>query len=243
MDSNIILGVKITNATQKEILEFLLKGLQKAGKKLFIVTPNPEILVLANENSQLKGVLNSASLALPDGIGVIWAGKILTKKFKERVTGVDLMEKLCQQTCRNGFTVGFLGGGPKIAERTAECLQRKYPKLEISFVGEEWPLNFQQEKMEKKIDILFVAFGAPKQEIWISNNLEKLPVRLAMGVGGAFDYISGALPRAPQWLQQAGLEWLFRLIAQPWRIKRQLKLVEFIYLVIKEKLSYHKISG
>ncbi len=228
MNKNIILGVGISNASSDKILEFLLKGLQKEGQKLFVVTPNPEMLVLASKNLKFRSILNSASLALPDGIGVIWAGKILSKNFAEKVTGVEMMKKLCQRAADYSLTVGLLGGGPKIAERTAECLLREYPKLKIVFTASEWREN-------KKIDILFVAFGAPKQEIWISDNLKNLPVKLVMGVGGAFDYLSGTVVRAPEWVRKAGFEWLFRLVVQPWRLKRQLALLQFIYLVLREK--------
>lgn len=285
-----ILGVGITNASRKEILEYIIKNLENFKKKLFFVTPNPEFLVLASKNPTFKNVLNRANLASADGIGVIIAAKFLGKPLKGRFTGVDLVENLCKQVAVKPITVGFLGGWPGVAERTAECLRKKYPGLKVSFAGEEWPndLNTRQPRVSddsrlqksenqslnsaslsksrlpsdaqptfsssksgltrdnnltmkqfnnETIDILFVAFGAPKQEFWISEYLEKIPVKIAIGVGGAFDYISGKTPRAPLFLQNIGLEWLFRLIMQPWRIKRQLSLLQFIWLVIKEKLS------
>lgn len=242
LKKNFILGVGVTNASKIEVLEFILKGLKTKGEKLFVVTPNPEIIVKAQHNKNFKGILNSAGLALPDGTGVIWAGKILGKKFKEKITGVDTLESLCKQASMWGFTIGLIGGGPEIAERTAECLLRKYPGLNIVLAAPEWPkttdYRLQTTAVDSRpstVDILFVAFGAPKQEIWISRNIENLPVKLAMGVGGSFDYIAGRVKRAPGWVRNIGLEWLFRLIEQPWRIKRQLALVEFAYLVIKEK--------
>lgn len=263
-----ILGVDISDATKKEILEYVIKSLENFDKKYYIVTPNPEILVLANKNLTFKKVLNSAKIALNDGIGVHVAAKILGKPLKERVTGIDLLESLCEEVVKsnaasaeNPITVGFLGSGVGVAEKTAECLQARYPNLKISFVGQEWsPNGFRitrqvesgiknhESGMDKdhnssfiihnSIDVLFVAFGAPKQEIWISENLDKIPVKVAIGVGGAFDYISGRIPRAPFILQKLGLEWLFRLIIQPWRIKRQLALLKFIRLVLKEKLIH-----
>jgi N-acetylglucosaminyldiphosphoundecaprenol N-acetyl-beta-D-mannosaminyltransferase len=101
-------------------------------------------------------------------------------------------------------------------------------------VSKEW----NDDLKDKKVDILFVAFGSPKQEIWLSENLKKLPVKVAMGVGGSFDFISGRVSRAPRILRALGLEWLFRLVIQPWRIKRQLSLLAFIFLIFKEKFSY-----
>lgn len=248
MKKNFLLGVGITNATEKSILEYILQSLEKSDEKYYIVTPNPEILVYAAQHKDFKSILNHARLALCDGTGVIWAGKILGKKFEERITGVDLLEKLCFLVSKKPITVGFLGGGPKIAERTSECLRRRYPGLRVSFTAQEWPKNEAVSSIEKEkilntkylipnTDILFVAFGFPKQEEWMAKNLKKLPVKVMMAVGGSFDYISGKVPRAPKILRRFGLEWMFRLICQPWRLKRQVSLLEFIYLVLKEKLN------
>ncbi len=286
-----ILGVGISNATKEQILEYIIKSLENFKKKLFFVTPNPEFLVLANKNVEFKNILNKAELASADGIGVVIAAKILGKSLKGRFTGIGLVESLCKEVAKKPITVGFLGGRPGVAEKTAECLVKKYPGLKVSFVGDEWPnlpvrgpaaslpptsapsifsgkpsadsvravgspssgvtphflesesglprtSNLTMEQFNNlTIDILFVAFGCPKQEFWISENLDKIPVKIAIGVGGAFDYISGKIPRAPGFIRSIGLEWLFRLILQPWRIKRQLSLLKFIWLVIKEKLK------
>lgn len=233
-----MLGVGVTNATEEEILEYIIKGLEKKGESYFIVTPNPEILVYANKHKVFKSILNDARLACPDGIGVIWAGKILGKKFKQKVTGVDLLEKLCKRCAEKPITVGFLGGGPKIAEKTAECLREKYTGLKVIFTGSEWPSVRGPAALS--IDILFVAYGFPKQEEWMSKHIGKVPVKVMMGVGGAFDYISGTLPRASGTLRVLGFEWLFRLIRQPWRAKRQLALIEFILLILQKKLALRK---
>jgi len=228
-----LLGVGINDLRINEVLELIIKGLGKNNEKYYVVTPNPEILVLANEDPSYKKVLNGAKLALPDGIGVMMASRLLSKPLREVVHGVDLMEKLCKEVSKQPITVGFLGAGPHVAELTAECLREKYPELKINFTETEW--NFAKKYSET--DILFVAFGSPKQEIWIAENISKLPVKVAIGVGGAFDFVSGKVRRAPVFMQKLGLEWLFRLIIEPWRIKRQLKLIKFIFLVLKEKFS------
>lgn len=273
-----ILGVGITNARGDEVLEYILLGLEKGRQKYFIVTPNPEILMLATKSPDYRNVVNSAKIALPDGIGVMIAGKILNKELKERITGVDLVESLCRAVEEKPITVGFLGAGPAVAEQTAECLKRKYPGLKVTFAQEEVSKTRQthvendarsgsfrkqsvrrslSESLSKdksafssfsnglpsssvnipKVDILFVAFGSPKQEIWIYENLEKLPVKVVVGVGGAFDFISGKVKRAPAFIRNMGFEWLFRLISQPWRAKRQTALIKFIYLVLKERFK------
>lgn len=265
-----MLGVGITNASKKEILEYIVKNLQNFKKKLYFVTPNPEFLVLANRNDVFKNILNRADLALADGVGIIIAAKMMGKRLRERFTGVDLVESLCSEVAEKPITVGFLGGGDGVAGKAAECLRKKYPGLKIAFARKEWPgdnmgdgrlkmegRNLKMEngesiqhlssavknpsstlyRLPSSVDILFVAFGAPKQEFWINDNLEKIPVKIAIGVGGAFDYISGKVPRAPGFIRNIGFEWLFRLVVQPWRIKRQFALIEFIYLALREKMQ------
>ncbi len=229
MDKEFLFGVGITNAKQEDILKYILYSLEKKDKKYYVVTPNPEIVVYATHHEAFKSILNNARLALCDGAGLLVAAKILGKQLKTRTTGVDLMDALCRGLATKPITVGFLGGKRGVAERTAECLQSKYPGLKVVFAKSEW-------SEDKAIDLLFVAFGFPKQEEWMASNIEKLPIRVAMGVGGAFDYISGDVSRAPQSMRKIGLEWLFRLVVQPWRIKRQLALLEFIVIVVKEKL-------
>lgn len=229
-----VLGVKIDDVSLKEATELVTEWLNDRSslKKRFIATPNPEFLVQADSNPEFKKVLNRADLAIPDGVGLKISGRI-----KNTTTGVDLMEELCQAGNDLGFSIGLIGGRDRVAIKTKDCLQKRYPKLKIVFAeggpevdGEG---NGQSTNSISKVDILFVAFGMIKQELWINKNLENLPVKIAMGVGGAFDYLSGQVPRAPKLLRQLGLEWLFRLIIQPWRIKRQLALIKFVYLMSK----------
>lgn len=281
LKSNSILGVSVTNASSKNILEYLLKRLKTSLEKTFIITPNPEMLVYASKHLDYQDKLNSADIALPDGVGLFFAGGLLGKPLKDRIPGVDFMEELCKVAREKPLSMGFLGGKAGIAERTVECLLKKYPYLDIVFVSEEWSesgyyweakrkttqkmtqnyaekfrvvqrivsrgsaekatkTNLHTTGEQKMIDILFVAFGVPKQEEWIYANLDKLPVKAAMGVGGAFDFLSGKVRRAPFIIRFIGLEWLFRLIVQPWRWKRQLALMEFIILVFREFFSEKK---
>jgi len=223
-----LLGIEFTNASEREVLEFINTSLSQNTKKYYIVTPNPEILVIANKNTDYKRVLNEAELALADGIGIIIATRLMGKYLKQRITGVDLLESLCRYFADKPVTTSYLGAGPGVAELTAERLQKKYTGLKVAWVSEEYSKSLSV----KKTDILFVAFGSPKQEIWINKNLDKLNAKVVIGVGGAFDFVSGKVTRAPMILRKLGLEWLFRLIVQPWRIKRQLSLIKYIYLVI-----------
>lgn len=270
---NFILGIGVTNEKEEIILEYIVKNIEQNTKKYYITTPNPEIIVYATKHEAFKKILNEADVALCDGAGLAWAGKILQKSFIERVTGVDLMEHLCKKVAKKPITVGFLGGRGRVAEQTANRLKERYPDLKIVLAEAGNPDKKTVELIQKKagqhsdtmglkkttdyrlpttaksdlattketvdsrpwtVDILFVAFGFPKQEEWIADNLAEMPVRYAITVGGAFDYISGSVPRAPAILRKLGIEWLFRLVIQPWRVKRQLSLLEFVLLVFKE---------
>lgn len=250
-----ILDVNITNESKDNILEYLLDRLEKSKEKTFIITPNPEMLVYASKHSDYKDKLNSSTIALPDGTGLFLVSIFMGKPLKERIPGVDFIEDLCKISRDKPLSMGFLGGKAGVAKRAAERLLKKYPYLNIVFVGSDW--NQDGFRLKKKnqankssnnssilnsqlstpIDILFVAYGVPKQEEWISENLHVLPVKAAMGVGGSFDFISGNVARAPFLVRLFGFEWLFRLIVQPWRWKRQLALIEFIVLVFKEKFG------
>lgn len=236
LKKNYLLGVAITNEREESILEYLFTSLKKEPEKYFITTPNPEILVYANTHPDYKKILNAAKIALPDGVGLFLGSALVGHTLKERITGVDFMEEICKRSAGRTLSIGLLGGRGGVADKAAECLKIKYPWLNVVFVGEEWVTNskFKVQNSKLKIDILFVAFGHPKQEEWISENLHKLPVKIAMGVGGAFDYISGNVTRAPFMVRAIGFEWLYRLIKQPWRWHRQLALIKFIWLVLKE---------
>ncbi len=233
-----ILEVGITAEKPKKILEYLLQQIAEGKRKLMIVTPNPEMLVYAHHHPTFKKLLNEADLALNDGVGLGIAAKILGVRLSDRLTGTDFIDAVCRVastsrlfTEKKPMSMGFFGGRGRVAELTAECLQQRYPHIKVIFAGSEW------KQPRENIDMLFVAYGVPKQEKWISANLSKINVRAAIGVGGAFDYYSKKIPRAPLLMRKAGLEWLFRLIVQPWRIRRQFAIIHFLYLVIKKKIS------
>lgn len=225
-----MLGIGLSQVNLAQVLEFIYTGLQEKSKKYFIVTPNVEILMFSQKNKNYQKVLNSAKLALPESTGLFFAAKILGVSLKEKIPGIDLLENICKHVAKRPITVGFLGSGLNVAELAAECLKQKYPGLKISFAIPEWT-----PKNASSCDILFVAFGSPKQEFWIAENLPKIDVRVAIGVGGSFDFISGRVVRAPNFMRKIGLEWLFRLIIQPWRLKRQMAIPAFLLLVLKEK--------
>lgn len=223
----------IDNLSFLQVLEYIVKKSSEKGKKTFIATVNPEIIMLERGDGEYEKVIKSADLRTVDGVGVIFAGQMFDHGFMERIAGVDIAERVCKEVSEKPITVGFLGGEPSVAQKTAECLKDKYRELKVAFALSE----LQKDEFSKyPCDILFVAFGSPKQEKWIYENLSTLDAKVVIGVGGAFDFISGKVRRAPLFVRRLGLEWLFRLIIQPWRIKRQIKLIYFVLLVIKERL-------
>src|SRR3989338_7933969 len=253
MQKEKIFGIPIDNISMAEALEMTKEMLEKGnprteraeqssydGKQHKIFTLNPEILLLGRKNQDYKKVLQSADLALPDGIGLVWLGRIFGMRFKKRVAGTDFMEKLAELAGQTGKSIFLLGGRNGAAEKTANALKTKFPNLKISGYLEDQ--NQWQNCAEIfKADILFVALGAPKQEVWIYDNLPKLQnIKIAVGVGGAFDFISGKIPRAPKLLREIGLEWMWRLMMEPrkrfWRVFNA--VIIFPVKVFMEKISH-----
>lgn len=243
MDKVEILGVKIDNLSLQEVLEKINQFLDSKNQH-YIVTPNPEFLLAAQKDQNFKEILNYADIACADGIGLIKAAKFLGKRL-QRVTGVDLIWSICELAEQNNYSVYFLGALDLVAAAAAEVLQQNFPNLKV--VGAESggeiidPGQTDSDLLNRindaKPKIIFVAFGQVKQEKWIFYHLDRLPaVKLAIGVGGAFDYFSGAVSRAPAFLRRLGLEWLYRLIRQPSRFQRIINaVIVFPILIIKKR--------
>jgi N-acetylglucosaminyldiphosphoundecaprenol N-acetyl-beta-D-mannosaminyltransferase len=203
-----------------------------------ICTVNPEFIVDAQHDPAFAAALARADLRVPDGTGILWAARRQGVRLTERVTGSDGIYRLCARAAERGWRVFFLGAGPGVAEETAARLAARYPGLDIagtyggSPAEEAWPEIAARLSIAQP-DILFVAFGHPKQDLWIDAHRHKLPVGVAMGVGGAFDFVAGVTQRAPDWMQRLHLEWLHRLVRQPWRWRRMMKLPLFVGLVLR----------
>ncbi|MFO7888025.1 MAG: WecB/TagA/CpsF family glycosyltransferase [Eubacteriales bacterium] len=245
MDKTSILGVKINNQRFKEILEIAYKILEKKEKKT-IFTPNTEIVMMCQKDLELKNIINSGGLVTPDGIGLIYASKIYKAGLEERVTGFDLSMKLLEYSKNKGYNVFFLGGKPGVAEKAKINLEKKgYQNI----VGFHHGYFFNDDKYEdierdiikdinkKNTNILFVGLGSPKQEKWIDKNSNKLSSNIIIGNGGTIDVLAGEVNRAPSIYRKLGLEWLYRLIQDPKRIKRQISIPEFLIKVIFSKNS------
>lgn len=254
MNSIKILGVRVDKITKAQSIEQIKQWLSE-DKKRYIVTPNIEFVMLAQTDKRFITILNDADLCIPDSARFGWAKFIISQKFWPIkitawplflfpkifrfpvTTGTDLMGSLIAESQEKGFTIGFLGGKNEVAERLKECLTKKYKKIRINFASSDIVVNSSGQVTSKppmipKLDLLFVALGHGKQEKWIADNLNRLDVKIMMGVGGAFEYLSGEVPRAPGLIRSLGFEWLYRLIIEPWRIKRFGSLLKFIFKIL-----------
>ncbi len=239
-----ILGIKIDNLYLAEVLESVELFLN-SSKQHYLVTTNPEFIVHAQKDEEFREILNQSDISIADGMGIKFSAKRYGWKLKQRITGVDLLWEIASIAEKQNKSIYLLGSKRGVPQATAFKLIQEFPKLKI--VGAEtgfrsWHRHIKDEKLVKmmnlrKPDILFVALGHGKQEKWISKNLQNIPsVKLAMGVGGSFDYISGQVKRAPKFMRQLGLEWLYRLGKQPWRLPRILTaVIRFSWLVIKDR--------
>ena len=216
-----ILGVKIENVSFGDVMAKIAAFLM-VDELHIIATINPEFVVTAQRDEAFKNILNSTDLNVPDGFGLKFGAWISRQKIGERITGVDLTWEICKLASEKGYSVYFLGAAEGVAEKAANRIKLVHPDLKIAGTYSGTP---DEEGIVDKInncgaDILLVAFGSPNQEKFISTNTLNLKPRLAMGVGGTFDYIAGIVPYAPVWMRKLGLEWLYRLFTQPKRWRR-----------------------
>ncbi len=212
----------LTNAQTLALIEAFIAG----GEPRQLVTVNPEFVVEAQRDDEFRHIINNAALALPDGIGLLKAAKFLkTTPLPERVPGSDLVVRLAELSHQKGYRIYFLGAGDGVAQKAVAKLKSRYPHFRVAGVYAGSPTLAENETIVQRIlpahpDILLVAYGAPKQDKWIARNLAQLNIPVCIGVGGSFDFIAGVTKRAPVWIQNLHLEWLHRLILQPWRWRR-----------------------
>lgn len=230
-----IRGVSIDNVTMDEAAEAVQSFLKEDGPHA-VYTPNAEIIQACIEQPELSEVINGAELIIPDGAGVVLASRILGTPLKGKTPGIELGERLIALSAETGCRIFFLGGRPQVAELAKEKLLQKYPGAQIVGTHDGY---FQKEGAENDEvirlvnaaapDILFVCFGVPAQEKWIAANRERMPsVRVFAGLGGSLDGYAGVVKRAPQFFIRCNLEWFYRLIKEPRRIGRMMKLPKFI---------------
>jgi len=237
MQSRSILGIKISAADTATALATIEEFI-RSGRPHMVVTADSSAIVLARRDRELREIINSADLVTPDSVGIIWAARRFGTPLPERVSGIDMVEFLCDRAARSGYRVFLLGAAPGVAEVAAEKLRQCHPGLMVAgthhgYFGPEDSASVVRKIREAKPDILFVAMGIPLQEKWIHRHLEELQVPVSMGVGGTFDVVSGRVKRAPEWLQRHGLEWIFRLANNPRKIRKCLTLPVFVLMVLQ----------
>ncbi len=242
--STYVLGVRVDRVTREQALERIERMIALhrasanedggAGRCQQVITVNTEFVMAAQRNSEFREAINRAALVVADGIGIVWAGRV-----PERITGTDSVEALAKRCARAGYRMYLLGAAPGVAEQAAARLRAIAPGLAIAWTYAGSPAPEEEDAILEGIlaanaDVLCVAYGAPAQDLWIYRNLARLPVAVAMGVGGAFDFLSGRQRRAPRIMQRMGLEWLYRLYREPWRWRRMLAIPRFmLYVLLK----------
>jgi N-acetylglucosaminyldiphosphoundecaprenol N-acetyl-beta-D-mannosaminyltransferase len=208
-----------------------------AGGHHLVATVNPEFVMRARVDHEFARVLESADLCLADGSGVVWAARRQGCTMRAPVTGVDLIPRLADLCARRHFRLFLLGAAPGVAADLASRLAAERPGLEVAAHSGSPAASSDAETLKAinghKPQVLLVAYGHPNQELWIDRMSDRLGVAVAIGVGGAFDYLTGRIPRAPAWMRRAGLEWLFRLARQPWRIRRMAVLPLYALRVLR----------
>ena len=234
-----VLGVQYDNVTMEEAVargrELLL-----GNKAAYCVTPNAEMAYDALRDASFCAVLNSADLVLPDGAGVVLGAKILKKPLKQKVAGIEFAQNLLPVMEELGSRLFLLGSKPGVAELAAEKMLEKHPKLCICGTADGY-FKKDEEALQKirdaKADAVYVCLGAPKQENFMHDHQKELDVRLMIGLGGTLDGIAGTVKRAPRWMIKLQLEWLYRLIKQPKRFGRMLRLPKFIFAALKKRMK------
>lgn len=234
-----ILGVPVDMVNYEEALSRFRTFIETDGVSL-IVTPNSEIVVNASKNPELMSAIEGAEMVIPDGIGLVYASKILKHPLEERVTGIDFFGRTLAYLAETGKTVFLFGSKPGIAERAAEKMEEAYPGLKVCGTRNGYFKPEEEEGILAEInaanpDLLCVALGSPKQELFVLKYKDRLKAKAAIGVGGSLDVWSGDLKRAPEFYRKHGLEWLYRFIQEPSRYKRMAALPAFMLKVIFSK--------
>lgn len=245
MKTNTLLGFTLPTESRKNVLEKIIKNMQEDRQFQHVVSLNPEIITAGLQNKKFANVIRTAQITIVDGTGIVVAGKLLGIPVTMRITGTDLMSELMDLAGEMSLTVVLIGGNENVANTIAECYQQKYKTAR--FFGLEGfkdianPTDAENEAVNSIVaaarpSLVFVSFGSPAQELWIDRHKDLFKHSTVLGVGGAFDFLSGNISRAPAFMRRAGLEWLYRLIIQPWRWKRQLNLITFMWFVLKQTL-------
>lgn len=234
-----VLGVLYDNLSMQEALQRgreLLSGSETA----YCVTPNAEMAYDALKNREFCNILNEAALVLPDGAGVVLAAKILKTPMKQKIAGIDFAQNMLPIYEELGSRLYLLGSKPGIAELAAKKMTEKYPKLCICGTRDGY-FKDEEEVISAinaaQADVVYVCLGAPKQENFMYRNRERLHVRMMIGLGGTLDGIAGTVKRAPKWMIKLRLEWFYRLLKEPRRIGRMMRLPKYVLAAVKKRMK------
>ena len=239
-----ILGVRVDDVTLGESLAWADHAIADGAPRQ-IATVNVEFIMAARRDDAFRRALAASALCVPDSVGVIWAAQMMGRPLRQRVPGVDLAQGLARLAAERGHGLYLLGAAPGVAEQAAVRLRQEHPALRMAGTYAGSPAEAEEAEIIARIrraapQILLVAYGAPKQELWIARNKDRLGVPVLMGVGGTLDYVAGVVKRAPVAWRKLGLEWLYRLYRQPWRWRRMLSLPHFAWLVLVARLGRAK---
>lgn len=232
-----IMGVDVITLNEQQLMKQIEEDIRQ-NQKVRIVAINPEKIMMAEKDPGLRQLLNESTYQIPDGIGVSIASKLSGGVVRGRVTGIGMMENLLTLANQNELKIFMYGAKPETVQQAARNIKEKFPKLIIAGTLDGYVKDTQEiisTINEAQPHILFVALGSPKQELFIKNNMEHLQVNVFQGVGGSFDVFSGHVKRAPELFQKTGTEWLYRLLKQPSRLKRQLALPMFLVRVASKR--------
>jgi len=238
MDKREFLGVTFDSGSMAESVEYAM-SLTRRVPAHYVVTPNAEILLHCRRDPGAMEAVRAASLTLPDGVGVKYAGRILGRPVRERVAGADFALEIAGKLAETGGTLFLLGAKPGVAELAAGKLCEQFPALVIAgtldgFFEDDAPVV--EAINAARPDTLFVCLGSPRQEKWMYAHAGELDARLMVGLGGTLDAFAGTVPRAPRWMQKCGLEWLYRLIREPKRIGRMVKLPLVLFYALGARI-------
>lgn len=237
-----ILGVYVDMVTINEAADRIIEFLDEPGLHK-VYTPNSEIIMAAYKDEAFRNLLNNAELLTADGIGVVYASKILKKPINERAAGYDIACEVLDRIKGTGHKLFLFGGKPGVAEKAETELLKRYPGLKVVGCRNGYFKPEDEDEIVKQInnsgaDLLFVCLGAPKQEQWISRHADELSAKVAMGIGGSLDVFAGTAERAPKFFCDHGIEWLYRLAKQPSRAGRMLALPKFGFTVMLKGHKY-----
>lgn len=240
MESLSILGCRL-DAVDADAATERIMGWAQAGTGAQVVTLGTEMIVYAQHDERFRGALNACALSLCDTIGVLSVARRRGAALADRVTGVELVEKLCAAAARASVPVYFLGGAEGVAADAAAILEVRYPGLRVAGTRCGYFAEGESDRIaaaiaESGAKLLFVGLGSPRQELWLAEHLAASGAGAGLGVGGSFDVLSGRLRRAPRFVRRFGLEWLYRLVNEPHRWRRQLALPRFVWLIALDTL-------